>query len=220
MKSIQKFFAHHAYRPLLVRYLARERMYRYGNLWIKVLPGVFHPGFFFSTHFLLQHLLRFNLQKKTVLEPGAGSGLISFTAEQNGAVVTATDLAKKAIENLRLNKAILNSGITILHSNLFESIPVTAFDYIVINPPYYPKEPGSDAGLAWYCGSGFEYFEKLFKGLSLFVTPETKTLMVLSEDCDLQRIRGIASANNFSMKEVSRKKFWWEWNYIYEITLS
>ncbi|MEO6166358.1 MAG: methyltransferase [Chitinophagales bacterium] len=217
MKSISRFFAHHVFRPLLERYLASERTYRYSDFTIKILPGVFHPAFFFSTKFLLAYLLEFKLEKKSLLELGAGSGLISFAAERHGAVVTATDLGRKSVENLILNKSLLKSGIRIIHSDLFDKIPVVEFDYIVVNPPYYPKQPDSDAALAWYCGANFEYFEKLFSRLDSFLHAETKSLMVLSEDCDLQRISAIAFANKFLMNKVKSSKFWWEWNYIFEI---
>lgn len=217
MKSIPKFIAHHALRPLLERYLGKERTYRYGNLSIRVLPGVFHPGFFFSTKFLMKYLLQFPLEKKSLLELGAGSGLIAFVAETKGALITATDLSTVAIENLLLNKSILKSSCTVIHSDLFDKIPAQQFDFIVINPPYYSGQPGTDAALAWYCGVDFEYFKKLFLQLLQFIHSETKVLMVLSEDCDLAQIKNIALVNGFIMKETKRKKIWWEWNYIFEV---
>ncbi|MEP7129275.1 MAG: methyltransferase, partial [Chitinophagales bacterium] len=195
----------------------KQRTYRYANISVEVLPGVFHPGFFFSSKYLLQHLLQSDLEKKSVLELGAGTGLLSFVAEQHGAKVTASDLGTKAIENLLLNKSLLHSNVEVVHSDLFDNFPPGAFDFIAINPPYYPKQPGSDAALAWYCGEHFEYFEKLFSGLAPFMHTATKTLMVLSEDCDLVRIENIANAHKFTMREVSRKRFWWEWNYIFEV---
>jgi hypothetical protein len=39
------------------------------------------------------------------------------------------------------------------------------FDIIVINPPYYKKDPGSYSDYAWNCGSNGEYFKKLFTQL-------------------------------------------------------
>ncbi|MEZ4765877.1 MAG: hypothetical protein R3C26_22645 [Calditrichia bacterium] len=38
-----------------LRYTASERGYRYGDIRIRVKPGVFHPGFFFSTKVLLKY---------------------------------------------------------------------------------------------------------------------------------------------------------------------
>ncbi|MCY7410704.1 MAG: 50S ribosomal protein L11 methyltransferase, partial [Chitinophagales bacterium] len=85
LKTITNTF----YRPLLQRYLKKQRSYTFGEIKIQILPGVFHPGFFFSTKFLISVIEKKNLYKKTFLELGAGSGLISFVAEKLGAVVTA-----------------------------------------------------------------------------------------------------------------------------------
>ena len=46
MKIFQKKFLNRFYKPLLQKYLEKERKYRYKDIRISVLPGVFHPGFF------------------------------------------------------------------------------------------------------------------------------------------------------------------------------
>ena len=220
MKKKPGIVAQHLFRPLLKRYLAKERRYHYDGISISVLPGVFHPGLFFSTKYLLQHILQFDLKNHSLLEPGAGSGLISFVAEKQGAIVTASDISSTAVQNLQLNKAALKANVEVIQSDLFDSIAFPAFDFIVINPPYYPKEAATEEARAWYCGPNYEYFEKLFSGIHPFMHADTKTLMVLSEECDIDRIKNIAEKNKCNMKEVSRKKFWWEWNYIFEVTVT
>ncbi len=220
MKPIPGYFAHYLYRPWLTRYLSKERSYRYEHITVRVLPGVFHPGFFFSTHYLLQYLLKADLRGHSLLEPGAGSGLISFVAEQHGAAVTASDLSMTAVQNLLLNKALLHSQAEVIHSDLFDQLPARRFDFIVINPPYYPKAATTDAALPWYCGADFEYYHKLFSALPSFMHAGTKTWMVLSEECNIGRIQEIATENKCRCSEVSRKKCWWEWNYIFEVTVA
>ena len=157
------------------------------------------------------------MKGKKLLELGAGSGLISFIAESKGADVTASDLSKVAVKGLQYNKEHLHSRITITESDLFEKIPLQAFDFIIINPPYYPHNPITDPQLAWYCGEHHEYFQKLFSQLSERKSLIDKIVMVLSEDCDILTIRKIAEQYNFELKECMRKKIWWEWNYIFEI---
>jgi len=212
-----KLFASKFFRPVLKRYLSKERTYCYEGICIKILPGVFHPAFFFSTKFLLNYLSQFDLKGKKVLEPGAGSGLISFVAERQGAEVTASDLSGAAIKGLQFNKEKLRSKITIIKSDLFDHVAVQQFDFIIINPPYFPKNPVTDSQLAWYCGEHFEYFEKLFLQLNPVGKSFCKIIMILSEECDILTIEKIAAARGFILKESMRKKFLWEWNFIFEI---
>ena len=104
--------------PLLVRwYLSKKRIYRTHGLTIEVSPGVFHPGLFFSTEFLLQFISQKKLENKSLLELGAGSGLLSLKAAQQGAIVTATDISTKAVENIRSNSMINSIPISVIQSN-------------------------------------------------------------------------------------------------------
>lgn len=212
-----KYFASRFILPLMRRYLSGERTYSHKGITLKILPGVFHPGFFFSTKFLLHYMEQFDLKGKKILELGAGSGLISFVTEKKGAEVTASDLSSTAMKGLEFNKERLRSAITIIRSDLFDEIPKQQFDFIIINPPYFPKNPKNESQLAWYCGEHFEYFKKLFSQLAAFVGPDVKTIMILSEECDNLTIERIAAESGFILSERARRKFWWEWNFIFEI---
>jgi release factor glutamine methyltransferase len=212
-----KFVSSRFIRPFMKRYLSKERDYSYENVTLTIFPGVFHPGFFFSTKFLLHFIEQFDLKGKKILELGAGSGLISFVAEKSGAEVTASDLSKVAIKGLQFNKEKLQSNITIISSDLFDEIPNQQFDFIIINPPYFPKNPDNESQLAWYSGEHFEYFNKLFSQLSAFVNQSGKVIMILSEECDTLTIERIAGKQAFVLKEMERRKIWWEWNFIFEI---
>src|SRR3954466_12360537 len=122
--------------PFLVQwYLSRKRKYKSHGLTIDVLPGVFHPGFFFSSEMMMQYLSRHSFQRKTVLEVGAGTGIISLYIAKQGGYVTATDISPQAIQNIRLNAATNKLFLTIVKTDLFEHID-RRFDWIVVNPPY------------------------------------------------------------------------------------
>lgn len=203
-------------RPLAQYYLSKERTCSHEGVTVKVLPGVFHPGFFFSSKFLLNYLKTFNLNGKSLLEPGAGSGLISFAAEKLGAQVTATDLSEVALKGLHLNRTALSSRISILRSDVLEQLPPSKFDFIIVNPPYYARAVKEERELAWHCGEDHEYFVKLFARLVEFVHAGSKVLMVLSEDCDIFTIRKLARQVGWQLTECSRKQIWWEWNFIFE----
>jgi len=169
---------------------------------------------------LLDQIKDWPLKNKKLLEPGAGSGLISIYAAKRGALVTATDINPVAVECLRENTQENNVQIDILSSDLFDEIPHQVFDIIVINPPYYKKDPGSYSDYAWNCGSNGEYFKKLFTQLGGYIHSETKILMVLCDGCDMEMIQEMAFENGYCMDLVFSKKNMIEKNFIYSIEVS
>jgi release factor glutamine methyltransferase len=217
VKNILVFIADKLYKPWVKHYVSRPTRYRYGGTQIVVLPGVFHPRFFFSTKLLLKLLKTENLQDKFLLELGAGSGLISVIAAKGGAVVTATDISSLAIENVIQNQQLNRLQFKVIQSDLFEKIPACTFDVIVINPPYYKKNPVSEPDHAWYCGENGEYFVKLFSSLGNFMHPSTNVLMVLSDVCDIAQIKTIALQNSFELELLSTHRLILEENYIFRI---
>jgi release factor glutamine methyltransferase len=198
-------------------YSSKERSYSYKGITVRVMPGVFHPGLFFSTKLLIEYISKKALKGNTVLELGAGSGLISVYCAKQNAKVTATDINPTAIKNIIKNAELNNVKLDVIESDLFDKIETWKFDYIIINPPYFPKNPKNEKELAWFCGNDFQYFKKLFTQLNDYKTEDTFVLIILSEDCDLQRITSIANENHFSMNIVFQKKVFGENNYIYTI---
>jgi release factor glutamine methyltransferase len=207
-------------QPLAKWYLAKDRSYSYQGLKLVIKPGVFHPGLFFSTTYLASFLKKLELANKTFLELGAGSGLLSLLAARQGASVTSLDISSSSIENTRLNASSNQLSITLILSDLMDEIPEsTPFDFIFINPPYYPQDPVSEAEKAWYCGSSFQYFKKLFAQLVPRI-PFSACYMILSEDCDIQAIRQIAQENGLDLFLIEKKRIWWEWNFIFRVERS
>jgi release factor glutamine methyltransferase len=218
MKRLMRHIIGFTYKPLVKKYLSKERVYHYDGLHLRIHPDVFHPGFFFSTRLLLAQLQKMHLDGKLLLELGAGSGLISMIAAKKKAIVTASDINPVAVEYLRKNSSAINIPITILEADVFSDIPANKFDIIAINPPYYKKKPTSFATYAWYCGENGEYFQKLFSGLAAYMHQQTTVLMVLCNGCDIQMIMNSANAHHFAMQQVLVKKNLVETNYIYSIT--
>ena len=218
MKSVIKKILFPILKSVYNIYASKERSYSYKGINVRVMPGVFHPGLFFSTKLLLEYISKIELKDKTVLELGAGSGLISIYCARQNAKVTASDINPTAIKNIVKNSELNNVKLEVIESDLFDKIEMRKFDYIIINPPYFPKDPKNEKELAWFCGSDFQYFKKLFTQLNNYKTQETIVLMILSEDCDLQRITSIANENHFSMNIVFQKKVFGETNYIFRIS--
>ena len=217
MRSLVKYIVAKTYKPLLVKYLSSTRTYSWKGITLEIPPEVFHPGFFTSTKILLNFIKHKNYKGNLVLELGAGSGLISIYAAKKGANATATDINEVAINFLQKNAEQNNVGLNVIHSDIFNSIPVCLFDTIIINPPYYKKQPRSNADYAWYCGENGEYFQKLFKHLKNYVHGKTEVLMVLCDGCDLQMIKDFAHKNSFLLQCVFQRNSIIEKNYIFKI---
>jgi len=217
LKSLTKYITSKTLQPAVKKYLSKTRNYRYKNISLTIPPDVFHPGFFFSTKILLRYILSLQLNEKKFLELGAGSGLISFVAAQNNAVVTATDINTVAIEYLKINSDKNHLPVQIILSDLFDEIPEEQFDIIAINPPYYKKDPQTQADLAWYCGENGEYFKKLFSNLAAYIKPSTEVFMIICDGCDIKMIHDYAAQNNFLLNCVHTESNLIELNYIYKI---
>mgnify|MGYP001794333746 FL=1 len=214
---IKKIFAWSVI-PLVQWYLTKDRNFRYQQLKVKVFRGVFHPGFYFSTKLLLKHLGGLSLARQKFLELGAGTGIISLLAARQGAQVTASDINPDAIANICHNKQTHKAKIEVIQSDLFDSFADRTFDYIVINPPYYPKNPQSNSEQAWYCGENFEYFTKLFGQLPDFLKSNGQAIMILSSDCAIDHIRQMAQNHGLQWQQIKKVRVWWEHNYLFKIT--
>ena len=208
---------HPVLKPLSQWYLSRTRNYRYQNINLQIYPGVFHPGLFFSTKVLLNYLTTQSIKGSTVLELGAGSGLIAIYCAQQGARATASDVNPAALQNINANAHANHVDIEIIASDLFDNLNPSSFNWIIINPPYYPKTVAKESELAWYCGENFEYFEKLFTQLKSAFLDHQKIIMVLSEDCNIARIKAIAKSRNIELKTIYQEQLSCERNYIFQL---
>jgi release factor glutamine methyltransferase len=221
---IRQFFkraSFHFLVPLVKWYLRKERRYSYNGTSIRVSPGVFHPGLFYSTRFLLEYLAERELTNKSVLELGCGTGLISIECAKRGALVTAADLSLTATQNAQSNALQANVTLDIIHTDLFDNIEVKQFDWIVINPPYYARPVRNEEELAWNCGEQFQYFRKLFSQLHDYSSSVTMVIMVLTKGCDISTIGNIAKEKGFTIKLLREKNvFFDEKDYLFKIQSS
>ena len=212
-------------KPVYKIYLNSNKEYKSKPFSLTVLKGVFHPGLFFSSKYLLKHLLKYDFNNKRVIEVGAGSGLISFHLAQHANEVIAIELSDIAVQGLiinqKKNKHLLKQNVLkIVKSNLFEKLDKSEFDYIIVNPPYFPNEAKNEEELAWNCGKNFEYFFAFFENAKFFMNKNSKIIMVLSDQCNINKIQQIAHENKFDVVIKDKKSFLIENNLILHFALS
>jgi len=217
MRSFIKKITHPFFKIWARWYYRKPRKYAYKGLSVLVHPEVFPPHLTLSTKLLLDYISKIDLTHKTFLELGCGSGIISLFAAKKGAHVTATDINNNAIDYLKTAASKNNLTIEVLYSDLFENLKDRVFDYIFINPPYYPKKPKNVKEQAWFCGEDFEYFKKLFQQLPNYISKETLVFMILSEDCKIDRIHNMGRQNHLNFNLISEKKSVGEMNFIFRI---
>ena len=198
------------------KYFAKPRPYIHEGIEVLVMPDVFPPHYTLSTKILLDYLKQIDLKGKTLLELGCGSGIVALYAASKEAIVTASDINTIALTALKDASAKNRIALKIINSNLFEAISSPSFDFVIINPPYYPKAPKNIKEQAWFCGENFEYFNGLFYQLS--ERNDKTVLMILSQDCDINHIKNIAIKNNLKLDiELERANFA-ERNFIFRIS--
>lgn len=217
MRGFIKKITHPFLKLGLRLYYWKPRTFCYDSICIKVHPDVFPPQMTFSTKILLDFVSNLDLKNKTFLELGCGSGIVSLLASKKTASVTASDINQIALDFLVINASKNNLKLKIIYSDLFQNLENQSFDYIIINPPYYPKTPNNIKEQAWFCGENFEYFKKIFGQLPNYLTSETNCYMILSQDCDIEKIKAIALKNATAFELILEKKELVETNFIFRI---
>ena len=198
-------------------FLYFSKSYSYDGLKIEINKNVFHPGLLYSTKNLYNFIKELKVKNSTVLELGAGSGLISLDCARRGAFVTASDINSFSVITLKNCSQINNLQLNIIESDLFDYIPPQIFSYIFINPPYYKSDPKGNLQSAFYAGADFEYFRKLFSQVSGYIDDTTFIYMVLADNCKINEIEEIAKMDGFEFILERTLVHKYEENYIFQI---
>jgi release factor glutamine methyltransferase len=132
--------------------------------------------------------------------------------------VTASDISRTAVNALKENARRNNASLNIVHSDLFENLSGKIFDIIAVSPPYFKKDPVTEADHAWLCGVQMQYFSRLFETVKPFWGQKGVMIMLLSENCDISTIRQMTNEHLLKMERVLKKKGILEDNYIFQFT--
>lgn len=163
-------------------------------------------------------ILRENLRGLKCLDMGAGSGVQSAAMFRAGALeVLAVDInpaALRAAEKMvaEYNKKIKTQkpghSFAVLESNLFSKVK-GKFDLIAFNPPYVPtdgvKWVDLDGGL-----EGRSVINKFIPAVGKHLNQNGAVLLLVSSLNNPQVIESAFFENGFSIKEVSKKKLFFE----------
>ncbi|MFA6307353.1 MAG: tRNA (adenine(22)-N(1))-methyltransferase TrmK [Patescibacteria group bacterium] len=104
-----------------------------------ITAGVFNPTLTNVTPFFAKNInIRWKGEK--FLDLCTGSGFLAILEAQKGAIVTASDINKNALNCAKknINRLKLNKKIKIIKSDLFSALKNKHFDTITINPPLIP----------------------------------------------------------------------------------
>ena len=200
----------HRLQPILYKLIKwhyrKERWVNKRGIKFLLKPTVFHPSYYLSTDYLLDYIIKKDLNGRKILELGCGSGFISmYLAKHKEVEMYSSDINPSAVSGLRDNIVQLGLKIEIVESDLFDNIPEVDFDYILVNPPYFDKVIESNDEFAFFTGPNFEYFHKFFDQVQSYILKHTIVLIVLSENVKLDAVKKIALSKDLELVPVDAK---------------
>lgn len=187
-----------------------------------IYPTVFHPRLFYSSKIFVDFIHTLDLGGKKVLDMGTGSGVLAVFAALQGAAVTAVDKNPDAVRCANENtvRNYVGHRVRILHGDLF--LPLTKgerFDYILFNPPSYPREPTSAADLAWKAGKRFRLVAPFIHGAHNHLTLEGKIFLIVSSDVAVSLLLDLFRAEGYRVRVAFKRNLIFERMFIYELSI-
>ncbi len=176
--------------------------------------------------YLLISAIRKHLKSKneTILEMGAGSGVVSIYLSDYVSKIYAVDIDKEAITyareeirkaSSRREKPIKN--IHLINSDLFSSVgKELRFDLIVFNPPYLPNEKKIENDIALNGGpEGNEIIIKFLEQAKDYLNINGEILLLFSSFSKRNKILKKAKELGYKAKLLSKKTIFFEKLYVY-----
>lgn len=145
------------------------------------------------------------------LDVCSGTGALALAAARLGVTdVTAVDVSRRAVANIRVNAALARLPVRALRGNLFEPVGGERFGVIVSNPPYVPaatNEPARGAARAWDAGpDGRAILDRICSGALELLEPGGTLLLVQSSLSDVDRTRRMLTRRGMPHAIVRRHR--------------
>lgn len=180
----------------------RERI---GKFTFIVRPTVFNPVDYISSRIFADFVLTLDLNGRTVMDMGCGSGIISIIAASKGANCLAADINPIAVHSVKESAEInrLSGRINALESDLFESVPLSgegSYEVIFFNPPYYKGIPKNNFERAFKAGPDLEVISNFLLSARRYLMPGGLVFFIVSSDMDLDDLKSRIKANGFGFE--------------------
>jgi release factor glutamine methyltransferase len=88
----------------------------------------------------------------------------------------------------------------VMCSDLFAAFANTPeFDWIIFNPPFFPRAAQQAAEIAFNAGSDYEVIQRFLQQAKKLLAPSGKILLILSSDMDLARVQSMIERRQFQI---------------------
>ncbi len=225
MKLLRKIL-HSLYYNLFLKWkLKKTVIERVGKFKFKVYPSVFNPCEFISSKVFASYIDKLELENKSILDMGCGSGIVSVFAASKGAECVAVDInpaaVSSAMENAELNG--FKNKINVVEGDLFHPTPAlppaggeetiipsplervrVRHDIIFFNPPYYKGIPGNNFERAFKGGENYEVIYRFMKEAKKFLKTDGYICMIISSDMGIDELIKIAEFHGYSYDIVTK----------------
>jgi len=150
---------------------------------------------------------------KTVLDIGAGTGLISLMiAQRSAAIITGIEIEKNAAEEAALNvqNSKWNKRVSVQHISFqdFVATALNKFDIIVTNPPFFSNGvKNTNPHLSMARHNHLLPFEDIIDGAKNLLTENGRLSLILPADSALDFIEKARQENLFLNRLTEVKPF-------------
>ena len=180
------------------------------NLKIRIDSEVFNPSTFFSSQWFSENLAEITENKKSFLEIGCGTGIISlYCGKRNPYLnIYSTDINPKASEITKLNSDLNKiNNIHVYCGDVFDGIPEgVSVDIIFWAMPFgYLDEFTPLNNNDWQVfDPGYRAIRKFFEGARKYINNNGRILFGFSRDIGhFDLIKEIAYEYNFELKLIT-----------------